>query len=55
MSARYSGAGLGVMLGHFGGAVLLALGLWGISRLVRSVLQGDTAPVRPLDTSAGSR
>jgi hypothetical protein len=44
-----------VILALIGGTALLALGLWGISRLVRSDLQGDTAPIRRLDTSAGPK
>jgi hypothetical protein len=55
MSVRYSGAGMGIFLALAGGVVLLALGLWGVSRLVRSDLQRDTAPIRRLDTSAAPR
>jgi hypothetical protein len=55
MSVRYRGAGVGVILALVGGAVLLALGLWGATHLVRSDLQGDTAPIRRLDTSPGPR
>jgi hypothetical protein len=55
MSARYTGAGVGLILALVGGVVLLALGLWGVFRGVRSDLQGDTAPIRRLNTSAAPR
>jgi hypothetical protein len=55
MSVRYRGAGTGVILALVGGVLLLALGLWGAARLMRSHLQADTAPIRRLDTSAAPR
>lgn len=50
MSIRLSGAGMGVILALIGGVALLALALGGVMRWVRSDLQGNTAPIRRLDT-----
>jgi hypothetical protein len=50
MSVRYSGAGVGIILGIIAAFAIVGFGLWGVIHWLGSDLQNDTAPVQRIDT-----
>ena len=55
MSVRCSGAGIGLLLAIIAAFAIVAFGLWGVIRWVRSDLQHNTAPVQRIDTDGPQR
>jgi hypothetical protein len=55
MSARYSGAGPGLILGIIAAFILLALGIWGVIHWVSSDVQNEGGPVQHIETGKGGR
>jgi hypothetical protein len=56
MAIRYTGAGVGLILGIVAAFALVGLVLWGVVRLVQADLQTGTgtAPIRRVVTAPGS-